>query len=339
MTRLIQRAGWGVAAVLGLFVAAAFSGIVSGGPLDPPGPPASTQPQVEPRTPISSLPYIISTPGSYFLTRSLLASTGSGITVSANDVTIDLMGFTLAGTALTTTDGILSSGAVRSITIENGNVNDWGGNGINLVSATLIGIDGVNLTQNGVTGMDVGANARVTNCSVVTYNPGVVAIRVGGSSVVSDCSTQGYGTGIATSANSTVEDCSVTLASATGIYVTDRSVVQRCSVSNTGTISGGNGIYADGQETTVRDSSVRTVYGGLCCSFGIRSTGLHNNIVGNETFQAGTGIVLAENTSTLVERNTHAGGDNFIAGWTGNDVGPVESAALTTHPSANHDRN
>ena len=339
MTRLVQRAGWGVAAVLGLFVAAAFSGIVSGGPLDPPGPPASTQPQVEPRTPISSLPYIISTPGSYFLTRSLSASTGSGITISANDVTIDLMGFTLAGTSLTTTDGIVSSGGLRSITIKNGNVNDWAGNGINLVSATLIGIDGVNLTQNGTTGMDVGANARVTNCSVVTYNPGVVAIRVGGSSVVSDCSTQGYGTGIATSENSTVKDCSVTSATATGIYVTDRSVVQRCSVSNTGTISGGNGIYADGQETTVRDSSVRTVYGGLCCSFGIRSTGLRNNIVGNETFQAATGIVLAENASTLVERNTHAGGDNFLVGLAGNDVAPVQSAALTTSPSANHDRN
>jgi|CXWL01.1.fsa_nt_gi hypothetical protein len=340
MNGLVQRAGWGVAAVLALFVAAAFSGVVSGGPLDPPAPPAPTQPQVEPRTPISSLPYAISTSGSYFLTRSLSASSGSGITVSANDVTIDLMGFTLAGAPLTTSDGIASSGAVRNIAIKNGNVNDWGSNGINLLSAAVISIDGVRLTQNGSTGMDVGTNARVTNCSAVSYEAGVVAIRVSDSSVVSHCSTQGYGTGIATSANSTVEDCSVTLATATGIYLGDRSVVQRCSVSYIGTGgAGGNGIFAAGQESTVRDSAVRTVLGGLCCSFGIRSSGLRNNIVGNETFQAGTGIVLSENTSALVERNTNAGGDFAIVGFAGNDVGPVQLAAGTTSPSANHDRN
>ena len=39
----IIRAGWLVAGVLALFVVAAMTGIVSGGPLDPPGAPAPTQ--------------------------------------------------------------------------------------------------------------------------------------------------------------------------------------------------------------------------------------------------------------------------------------------------------
>lgn len=210
---LILAAGIGIIAMLA-------TGAL-GGPLDPPGQPAATQPQVEPRTPISALPYTISTPGSYFLTRNLSASSGSGITVSANDVTIDLMGFTLSATSLATANGIVSSGAVRNIAIKNGNINDWASNGINLTSATVISIDDVRLNQNGSTGMDVGTNARVRNCSAVSHNPGLVAIRASTSSVLSNCSTQGYGTGIATGANSTVEDCSVTGATATGIYIGD----------------------------------------------------------------------------------------------------------------------
>lgn len=43
-------------------------------------------------TEIKSLPYTITTPGFYYLTKNLTA-TGTGITVNAGDVTIDLMGF------------------------------------------------------------------------------------------------------------------------------------------------------------------------------------------------------------------------------------------------------
>ena len=43
MQTIINRAGWLVAGVLGLFVVAAMTGVVSGGPLDPPGAPAPTQ--------------------------------------------------------------------------------------------------------------------------------------------------------------------------------------------------------------------------------------------------------------------------------------------------------
>src|ERR1019366_7708233 len=72
------------------------------GSLTPPGAPAPTMKtlaQVEPRTPISSVPYTISSPGSYYLTATL-TNTGVGIdaiTINADDVTLDLKGFTLMG--------------------------------------------------------------------------------------------------------------------------------------------------------------------------------------------------------------------------------------------------
>jgi hypothetical protein len=68
------------------------------GSLTPPGAPAPTMitlQQIEPRTPISSVPFTITTPGSYYLTTNLYSPSGNGITVSANDVTIDLNGFAL----------------------------------------------------------------------------------------------------------------------------------------------------------------------------------------------------------------------------------------------------
>jgi hypothetical protein len=51
------------------------------------------------QTAIASLPFTITNSGSYYLTKNLTYSTGSaGITVSADNVTIDLGGFSLVGT-------------------------------------------------------------------------------------------------------------------------------------------------------------------------------------------------------------------------------------------------
>ena len=71
------------------------------GSLTPPGAPAPTMKtlqQVEPRTPISALPFTISNSGSYYLTANLTGAAGSdGITILASDVTLDLNGFTMTG--------------------------------------------------------------------------------------------------------------------------------------------------------------------------------------------------------------------------------------------------
>ena len=84
MGTITHKAGWIIAAVLGLFVVAALAGVARGGPLDPPGPPASTLPQVEPRTPISALPFTITQPGSYFLTQNVTASASLNVRISSS---------------------------------------------------------------------------------------------------------------------------------------------------------------------------------------------------------------------------------------------------------------
>ncbi len=104
-----------------LLPAAAIAGVVlAQGPLTPPGAPApvmKTLDQIEPRTPISSVPFTISQSGSYYLTRSLSVATGDAITIAATDVTLDLNGFTLSSTA----PGPGSGAAILLTDIERGN--------------------------------------------------------------------------------------------------------------------------------------------------------------------------------------------------------------------------
>ena len=52
--------------------------------------------QAEPRIPVSSLTYIITNSGSYYLPSDMLAS-GGGIIVQADNVTIDPMDYSLIG--------------------------------------------------------------------------------------------------------------------------------------------------------------------------------------------------------------------------------------------------
>src|SRR5262245_61247758 len=71
-------------------------------------------------TPISSLPFSITEPGSYYLTGNLAGR--AGISITANDVVLDLKGFELKGA------GIVAAGA--KITVRNGAVRNCSGAGI-----------------------------------------------------------------------------------------------------------------------------------------------------------------------------------------------------------------
>jgi hypothetical protein len=74
-------------------------------------------------TKITSLPYTISAPGSYYLGGNLSYAGGNGITVNADNVTLDLMGFTLSGSG-NNNFGIYLHDR-KNVEIRNGTVSSW----------------------------------------------------------------------------------------------------------------------------------------------------------------------------------------------------------------------
>lgn len=76
------------------------------------------------RIPISSLPYTISAPGTYYLTRPLTLASGTAINIASNQVTLDLGGQTLSVGATTVGNYVIYSGnpGYSGVRVTNGNL-------------------------------------------------------------------------------------------------------------------------------------------------------------------------------------------------------------------------
>jgi hypothetical protein len=98
----------------------------------PPGPTMKTLGQVEPRTPISA-PQTIAASGSYYLTQNI----SGAIVIDANNVTLDLSGFTLSGG---NPNGVTINTSRTGIRIFNGSI-------INSTTAGVSGPSGVSAVQ------------------------------------------------------------------------------------------------------------------------------------------------------------------------------------------------
>ncbi|MEO8376175.1 MAG: right-handed parallel beta-helix repeat-containing protein [Candidatus Sumerlaeota bacterium] len=117
------------------------------GSLTPPGAPASTMrslADISPGVTIDALPFTITQSGVYTLSRDLVGKAGSdGITVSAPNVTLDLNGYSLRGT-----NGAIIGivvGSVANVTIKNGSIGGWGGDGIHAPTCTNLRIQSMSI--------------------------------------------------------------------------------------------------------------------------------------------------------------------------------------------------
>lgn len=328
----------------------------SAGPLDPPGPPSSTLPLVEPRIPISSLPYTISSGGSYYVTKDLSSTTG-GITISTEYVVLDLNGFSLTGTAgFSGIDGASSS---HQVTVRNGRVHFWG-TGISLAGDDNEA-DDVVVSSNAVNGLLIGDRGVVRRARAVgNAGTGIGAFGAGDRISVFD-SEADYNSGDGISAvqgASKIEGTTVLFNAGHGISVTGDSVVigNTLQGNNSGGPAGEHGIYVGGNFNRIGGNSVRATasgdgihvagdgnyvnnnVGAANGSVGIHvaSTGDLNRIEGNYAAGNTSYGVSIEGWANTVFRNsslTNGGVAYFIGGTT--DMGPLQLAATATSPWAN----
>ena len=131
-----------LALLTALFILHPSSFILSQGSLTPPpGAPAPTMKsldQVEPRTPITSVPLFITQSGSYYLTKSFVQNFTvlDALTIQADNVTVDFCGFTIQQTGATAAIAGVRIGAtsintpLRNAVIRNGTIAGFAAPGI-----------------------------------------------------------------------------------------------------------------------------------------------------------------------------------------------------------------
>ncbi len=298
------------------------------GSLTPPGPPGPTMTslsqvmttlnQNEPRTPISSAPFTITQPGSYYLTTNLNVANGDdAIEINTNGVTLDLNGFTISSTGAYGTAILLHiynpfNIGNSDITISNGHITGgvtnksgvYGGPGFAIGISFLqpppmwpynVRVTGVSVSgclNNGIS-LGTGNSTVVESCTVNNIGGiGIEASSVSHSTAVqcgdtaifadtaSDCYgyCTGYGDGLYAG---TANNCSGGSAgSGSGIYV---DLANNCS----GASGSGPGIYAGRSATSCTGQS--------SSGDGLDVGEVANNCYGTST--SGTGLSASIATS------------------------------------------
>ena len=224
--------------------------------------------QIEPRTPVntntapgsSSAQFVISQPGSYYLTGNIMSANVSGlngIEIVTNNVTLDLNGFSLlavqnnaSGNNTVHDSAIYLTSNCNYITVRNGIISGWGSTGLYAIASANDTFEHLTITGN-QWGIDCSGRAIIKDCLVASNSWNGIAIVPGsdGSEVIdneiagNDTSGNAGGNGgdgalVVQSSNNRIEGNNITGNSGNGIvipsgapYITDyNNIVIRNSV-------------------------------------------------------------------------------------------------------------
>jgi hypothetical protein len=225
----------------------------SQGNLAPPGPPAPmmrTLEQIEPRIPITNLPWTVTAPGSYYVVTNLVGDPvlPHGIIVQASDVTIDLKGFTLQG-GVGGGSGISVPATVTNLKVHNGVIRNWASNGISAQNADNGQLTDLRVSNNGASGITIGTGWTVAACQCLSnataglntlgyctvkdcaaaYNAGGPGFVVGGYCVLTGCAAVTNMVGISTMMNCSLANCTAGNNGQVGFFTGGASALNGCS--------------------------------------------------------------------------------------------------------------
>ena len=329
-----------VLAVL-LFLALSLepSALRAQGSLTPPGPPAPTMKsldQIEPRTPIAAdtTPgdandtYIISQPGSYYLTTNIVGvSSNNAVEILANNVTLDLNGFTLQGVSTSTTfrfnNALFIPNTQTNITVRNGNVSGWA-QGVFSLSGTSANL--------------VFEHLNFANC-YLGAGFAAAGMNILGAAVVRDCSFEKNYYGVSCNGDNTVSASRISGCTANdnviGIFCVGSGMVSGCAANNNQSVgidinSGGSGCVVSG---CTANNNLYGIY------IYATNTRVEDNHVTVGSGSYGIAVQGGSNTNNIIIKNSvaGAGGNNYNIA-SGQIVGPLittTGAITSSSPWAN----
>ena len=314
-----------VTALAGLL---ALAGSASAGDLNPAGPPAPTMKRldvVEPRIPISSLPYTITQGGSYYVTGNLSAGVWDGILIEASDVSVDLNGYTLS------TDsgyyGLYVAAGRTNVSVRDGGVRGFY---VALYAETgsNVNLSGLSATANAL-GPTLYGSGTIRDS--IAANNQYYGFTLGGTGIVirnSRAQSNGFTGLFAPGPGTLVESCTVSLNGAfgsapderAGIFVGQASRVVGCTTQD----NAGSGI-AFGDRNFIAENNVFRNGGNGLENIGQGENRLEaNNLVSN----TGWGILVGS-AGNLIIRNSARGNQLGRFSIAGGNVAPVEVGAIS----------
>ncbi len=199
--------------------------------------------QIEPRRLINKVPTVITNTGAYYLTTNLV-STGSqpGITIEADNVTLDLNGFALIGNE-DADAGVLVPERVNALEIRDGTIRNWN---VGVMATNAVNSDVRDLTveRNRVTGIALGVGAVLRGCRA--RRNGIAKSELPSNDGQQEGEVMIEGAGLVVGTNSWILECRAVGNGRDGIRVRDGSRVEGVESSRNGGhgLVGGNRVQA-----------------------------------------------------------------------------------------------
>ena len=347
-----------VVSALGLAGLLVLSLFAIAGNLEPSAPPAPTMKtldEVEPRVPIhaSDLPLTITEPNSYYLAEDInfTSTANHAITIECNDVTIDLMGYTLKGQGSGTKSGIYMNGRTN-VEMRNGTIRDFYG-GIYEASnnGTQHRVMNIRAVSNQYYGIRLLGKSHLIKDCTATKNGNDGLCAGSGSTVTGNTVYSNSDDGIQAGAYNTLTNNTTYLNGDDGIQAGDGCTVTGNTASGNGHRGIGVGSYSIVTGNTVSWSTNDgiefykgcRVIGNICDNSGwdgdgagIHATNTENRIEGNHVTYNDRGIDV-DNVNNLIVKNSASGNTTEYDIVPGNKVGTISTDPTTAGPWDNFD--